>query len=317
LRKLTVDDISFLISSFSKDELEKPYVKFKYKPVTLKRFILDTQYHQLGFKDKSIQDIKSTLNKYNRNYIYNELLAREGYKRGYSSDAEVQKFVNQWKDHFLASYYMHSYNDSAAISEQEVYDYFLQHNNDDLLSPKVKIAEIHTENLATMELILRDLTTNNFSDKAKIYGSQNGRDGKNYERLNELGDLFSVLNQMEKNEIYGPFERENGYSIIKLVDRQEDTEKISESFEKVKDKIETKLFYEKLETLLNNKTVELADKYQLKINTELARNLSLSEINMFVLRYMGFGGKISAVPLTKQFVRWSDLLKEKRVGILP
>jgi len=53
-------------------------------------------------------------------------------------------------------------------------------------------------------------------------------------------------------------------------------------------------------------TVNLAHKYGVKVNENLLYNLPVTNYNMMVYRYMGFGGRLLAVPLTPTFIEWVE-----------
>ncbi len=63
--------------------------------------------------------------------------------------------------------------------------------------------------------------------------------------------------------------------------------------------------------LFVEKTIELSDKYNIEINNEMFDSINQGNINLFVMRNLGFGGTITAVPSSPSFIEWF-LEKEKR-----
>ena len=59
------------------------------------------------------------------------------------------------------------------------------------------------------------------------------------------------------------------------------------------------------------KTMELSDEYEIIINEEMYNSISQGNINFFVLRNLGFGGRIAGVPSSPIFIDWY-LEKQKR-----
>ena len=59
------------------------------------------------------------------------------------------------------------------------------------------------------------------------------------------------------------------------------------------------------------KTIELSNKYNIEINNEMFESVDQGNINLFVIRNLGFGGTITAVPASPSFIEWF-LEKEKR-----
>ncbi len=61
----------------------------------------------------------------------------------------------------------------------------------------------------------------------------------------------------------------------------------------------------------NRHIASLAEKAEIKIHPEIFKNIDVTRINSVVFRYMGFGGKISAVPLTSPIFEWVKFLRDK------
>ena len=55
-----------------------------------------------------------------------------------------------------------------------------------------------------------------------------------------------------------------------------------------------------------DKTVELAKKYGVKVNESTLHKLDAVNLNMLVYRFMGFGGRILAVPIDPMFADWVE-----------
>ena len=84
------------------------------------------------------------------------------------------------------------------------------------------------------------------------------------------------------------------------------TENIDEEIHNVKDNVKNEKF-----DLLIEKTIELSNKYNIEINNEMFESVDQGNINLFVIRNLGFGGTITAVPASPSFIEWF-LEKEKR-----
>lgn len=61
------------------------------------------------------------------------------------------------------------------------------------------------------------------------------------------------------------------------------------------------------------KTIELSDKYGFKIDEEKLLNIEPSNINVIVLRNLGFGGKIFGVPHSPPFGEWYLELQKRKI----
>ena len=79
----------------------------------------------------------------------------------------------------------------------------------------------------------------------------------------------------------------------------------------INDKIKSGIYFQKLNYYYKIKTAELAKKYGISINRRLLNSVKVSQIEMMVYRYLGFGGAITAVPYLQPFYEWKNLLSKK------
>ncbi|MGE5811484.1 MAG: hypothetical protein ACM339_08280, partial [Ignavibacteria bacterium] len=78
------------------------------------------------------------------------------------------------------------------------------------------------------------------------------------------------------------------------------------------DQIILMLTMEKFEKYVNEYNASLAQTYGVKIYEDVLKNIENSYINLVVVRYMGFGGEIYAVPVTEQYSGWYEVWKERQ-----
>lgn len=64
---------------------------------------------------------------------------------------------------------------------------------------------------------------------------------------------------------------------------------------------------------LIEKTIDLANQNKITINADLLQKMNLTNINMIVYRYFGFGGKMLAVPLSAPFAEWYRIWQNQKV----
>ena len=119
-----------------------------------------------------------------------------------------------------------------------------------------------------------------------------------------LGYVGSVASDLNLNEVYGPIKRENAYTILQVIERQNSNDSLKLSFDSIKDKLRNDLRFKKLNDRMQRITSNLALKYDVKINNDVIDKIQTSRISMFVHRLMGFGGRIAGVPLTTPFSGW-------------
>ncbi|MCW8850882.1 MAG: peptidylprolyl isomerase, partial [Melioribacteraceae bacterium] len=78
----------------------------------------------------------------------------------------------------------------------------------------------------------------------------------------------------------------------------------SKTYDELKNTIKRAIAFDKAYPEILDNTVSSANGYNIEINAELLNNLKITNINTFAIRIMGFGGKITAVPLQKPFSDW-------------
>ncbi len=130
--------------------------------------------------------------------------------------------------------------------------------------------------------------------------------------VTKFGEIGKNAAQMEVGEIRGPIKTDDGYSIIQLLETKDDTTNYSMSYDEVKDQIMMALTLTKYEKYINEYNAKLADKYNVKIYDETLKNIDNIFMNLVVVRRMGFGGEIYAVPPTEQFNGWYGVWKKNK-----
>ena len=92
---------------------------------------------------------------------------------------------------------------------------------------------------------------------------------------------------------------------------------VNETFEKVKEKIRSGQYFNKLEDLYIEKTVSLTKKYGVSVNREILNSIQVTQIEMMVYRTLGFGGEITALPYLQPFYKWKYWLPKSIKSQLP
>jgi hypothetical protein len=122
--------------------------------------------------------------------------------------------------------------------------------------------------------------------------------------VTDYGEIGRIAGGMEIGDFYGPLKIPEGYSLFKLIDKREKESEFITDFDKVKDKIKMELKYQKFSKLIIDKTIELANKYSVEINKELLESLEVTNTTSVFYRYLGFGGRLLAVPMTIPNYNW-------------
>ena len=111
---------------------------------------------------------------------------------------------------------------------------------------------------------------------------------------------------MKIGEVYGPMKVADGYSIFKLIDVREDSSVNEASFDQTKKELENELRHLKMKNSINQFIAKLAKQSSITINNELLNGIRSINHNSVVFKLLGFGGKITAVPLIAPNSEWVE-----------
>lgn len=277
----------------------------------------------LLFKGFSIDDtsriyIATKLNKSIKSFIEDEFLAEEGYRQSLHLIPEVKNEIEMWKDFYYSMWFSQSLRKNIDVTEEEVIQYI---KNRSIKSPEVilvNVQEILVDSLDQVEMILNKLKDGeDFGELAQKYSKRKWAAGKKGEfgffPTNLYEEIGRVAEKLNIGEIFAPIETKEGYSIIKLLDKkiEKPNEEITD-FTELKDKIAKELKEKKFNEQRDKLVAELAQQHIKNINFELLNSTKVTALNMFVYRYMGFGGKMTAVPIIAPYTSWFEIFKKNQ-----
>jgi parvulin-like peptidyl-prolyl isomerase len=319
LMHLDVEDLLNIESTLGEENLTMPFLKFKNNPISTGTFLRDLIFD--GFNTTS-SDSLFLLNQFNvrvKNTIERELLAREGYRKGLHLLPEVQRSVKMWTDNYLFQAAKSEILDTVTVTDSDALSEFNKVNKDEHYPVQVNIIEILTDSLELINKIQNDLEAGvDFKFLAAKHSKREWTKSRRGEfgffPVTAHGEIGRIASQMNIGDVYGPLQLPEGFSIFKLIDKKEASAKMPlKVFELEKEKIKRNLAeniaYEEIRT----RTVNMAKQNNIQINQEILKSVKVSKINSFAIRHMGFGGKITAVPLLAPFNEWvNEWLKQKQ-----
>ena len=307
--KIGEEDIPTIKNKFNSKELDKPIIKFAKDPISLSKFLNYMSFQDLEFNSLDSAHIFNRLNAYISLYIQNTLLAREAMERGYDKLPDVSSELNIWKDYYLSQEMMKNIFNREVVSDIDAYKFFVKTNRMVQQPDQFKIAEILTDNLDKIYLILKELERgvefNELVQKYSINDSLKNISGESgYFKISEKGEIGKAVSKMKVGEVYGPIKTPEGYSVIKLLDKKVGKKEKVATFEEAKEDIKNILKTEKMYKNLDEITAQLALDNGVEINEHLLNSLKVSSINMLVIRRFGFGSQFLAVPFMSNFSTW-------------
>ncbi len=311
LMNLETPDILKMEEVFGDKLLSSNFILFDKDPISFGKYLRMLVFDGYNASDYKLNFIRASLDTRVRRDIEKELLFREGKNRGYDDLPEVKKEVETWREHYLFQALKAQYSDSVQVSEDEVYRYYQRNHKPEWIPMQVNIIEILTDSLEIVQKIFNEL--NDGKDFKEICNRYNKREwtkksGGEYGLfpVTENGEIGRIASTMNIGDIYGPLELKEGYSIFKLIDKQEQKLIPEQPYEKVKDKYRQDLTYQKLYKKMTDFTYALSVKYGVSLNLDLLEQISVTTLPSFGIRFLGFGGKMTAVPLIAPNVDWAE-----------
>jgi parvulin-like peptidyl-prolyl isomerase/protein-S-isoprenylcysteine O-methyltransferase Ste14 len=302
-----VDRIEDLLGA----QVKMTLIKIDNRKISIGEFLRAILFKTFSVEDSSREYIARKISQSIKSFMEDELLAAEGYKQGLQHSPEVKSDLDMWKGFYYSVWLNHSWRSQNQVSDSEIEEYLNSHSS--VLSDivMINIQEILVDSLNQIEELLRQLSNGaNFGELASKYSKRKWAAEKNGEfgffpstMYDEIGKAAA---KMEVGEIYAPIESSAGYSIIKLLDKKKEPPNEIINFEAVKEKYRSDLFEKKFNKFKDKYVAKLAQKYIKNINYELLSRVKVSSLNMFAYRFMGFGGRISAVPLINRYTSWYD-----------
>lgn len=304
-------DVIKMEEVFGDNLLSKSFIQFNENSISFKEYLRNLIFDGYNATNYKLNFIRASLDNRIRRDIEKELIYREGIIRGYNNLPEVKNEVQTWRLNYLFNALKDKFKDSVQVSNDEVYNYYVDNNQPESYPMLVNIIEILVNNLEMVESVFADLKSGvEFDDLAKKYNTREWTKNKNGEYglfpISQHGEIGNIASTMNVGEIYGPLKLKEGYSIFKLIDKQDEKTIPPKPFEKFKDQYKQELTYKKLYGKITEYTYKLALKYGVDIDVNTLEKIGVTNLPSFGIRYLGFGGKITAVPLIAPNVDWAE-----------
>jgi parvulin-like peptidyl-prolyl isomerase len=311
LINLDVDDIGRMELKFGKEKLNKVFIKFSDNPIFTKDYLNMLLFDGFNSKEYKINYIRASLDERVRKDIEKELLYREGLKRGYDNYLEVKNEVEIWRANYLFQILREKFRDSVSVSEDEVLSYYEKLNQPESYPMLVNIVEVLTDSIENVEKIFEEINSGvDIKTVAKKYNKREWTKKKDGEyglfAISQYGEIGKIASTMNVGDVYGPLKLPEGFSIFKLIDKQSEKIIPAQPFERVKNQYREELTFNKLNKKMTDYTYKLAVKHRISLNIDRLQEIQVTTLPSFAIRYIGFGGKITAVPILAPNVDWAD-----------
>ena len=164
---LSEKNILQTIYSMSSSDLISPFINFEDGTASAKDFLYYLLYQKIEPDNLSSENLKKILSSVVKKFIEDEMLVREGIKRGLADNRDVMNGLAMWRNHYLAQLMMESFYDSAKISDDDFINYENIMSNDTTSTAKKNVLRTQLE-LSKLQNILTEKTI----EYAKKYSLQ-------------------------------------------------------------------------------------------------------------------------------------------------
>lgn len=313
-------DANTLETEFN-DSLSLPFIKFNVEPMTIKDFIRLLIFDGFNSQVVDFDRLRKILSIKIGNVIEQELVSREAVLRGYKELPEVKNETAMWRDNYLFQLMQNNFTDTVKISEEEVLSYYNSLHKDEKHPMQVNIIEILADSLETVDKILSEIK--NGADMKELAVKYTKREWVRkkggefgYFPVTAFGEIGRIAGLMQPGDIYGPLKVKEGYSIFKLIDKKEPPKDEHLPYAQVKEKLREELVQKSARLNIIKHTVDLAFKYGIDIDPKVFNSIETTTINTMTIRLLGFGGRMTAVPLSAPNVDWVEPYFQRK-NVLP
>ncbi len=235
-------DFDNIINSLDQNILNKPFIKFEKNHETVKEFLTQMKFNSFKMDTSDTGKLVMVLNKYVKDYIEYELLVRAAYDQGIDKLPAVKNDIKVWEDYYLSQKLEKIIYDSISVSDDEAYEYYTKNNNMVNNPDEVNVEEILVDSLNKIEDALKEinngLSFRDISRKYSIVDSLKNRGGDlGYFPVTTHGEIGKAADRMNVGDLYGPIKTNDGYALIKLIDRRKSSKQIDTSYVNIKDNL--------------------------------------------------------------------------------
>lgn len=316
--ELTEADFEHILNSTPKSRLDETLFNIADKKISSESFLSQLAFD--GFSTDKLDSVAvlKKLEKRVKQFVESQLITNEAYSQQLNLSEAVRNDLSKYREKYLAQFYFVSVLDSIKTSENDVYNFYLNQLQEKSNLQLVNVRILTLKDLDTIAVVLDEIKSGkDFGEIVKAYGRTdslvNILGETNLRPIISLGYIGSIVTNLKINEIYGPVQRQNSYSLLQVIERKEPGDSVQVPFESIKNQLKEKLRLKLLADKLNETTAKLAERNDVKIFSDQVNAIKNPEIPMFLHRLMGFGGRIAGMPLVTPFSGWIKNINKQKL----
>jgi len=300
------------ITSFRSDLagiLNEPILQLGKTSMTLHEVLEKLPFTEFTARDTTIGEIASGLHASLKFIAQNYFLSKRARELGLQNSPEVTNNVQLFLDAFRAFRVAQLKTEATTVTEAEVDSFFNIHRDIILDKVALRVERYTASNINEAADAFSRLNERKVGDQNLLALSREAKEDSLWIPASRLGETGAVIAQLKPGEIYGPVPDRGRYVIYRLVDKKTavNDSVLANSIRVAGDV----LLAEKKRRVLNEYLARLAEENNVKIFFSNLPHLNVTPLQMYTLRYLGFGGKVAAVPPLYPREDWVKYLQKK------
>jgi hypothetical protein len=260
--------------------------------------------------DTTIGEVTSGLHASLKFIAQNYFLSKRARELGLQNSPEVMNNVQLIVDAFRAFRVARLKTEGVGISEAEVDSFFNVHRDAILDKVALRIEHYSASSIDEAADVFNRLNQRRQVESLPP-GTVSRKVGADslWIPASKLGETGAVIAQLRPGEIYGPVPEGGHYVIYRLLDKKSAVSDsvLAHSIQVAKDI----LLAQKKRQVLNEYLAKLAEENNVRFFLSKLHDLNVTSLQMYTVRYLGFGGKVSAVPPLFPREDWVKYLQKK------
>jgi hypothetical protein len=306
---LSFEDITSFRSSLSR-YLNEPVLQLDTTSMMLDEVLEKLPFAGFTALDATIGEVTSGLHTSLKFIAQNYFVSKRARELGLQDSPEVRDNVRLVLDAFRAFRVAELKTETATVSEAEVDSFFNVHRDIILDKVALRVEQYAASNIDEAADVFNRLNQREHVETlSSPTPSSEAQEDSLWIRASKLGETGAVIAQLKPGQIYGPVPEGGHYIIYRLLDKKSavNDSVLANSIRVARDV----LLAQKKRRVLNEYLARLAEENNVKIFFNNLRQLNVTPLQMYTLRYLGFGGKVAAVPPLYPREDWVKYLQKK------
>ncbi|OGU52288.1 MAG: hypothetical protein A2006_11280 [Ignavibacteria bacterium GWC2_35_8] len=314
---LSIDEFVKLEKIFSKDELESAFISFEDDTVKFGKCLRALYFNSLRMPSPDAVIIAKTIDTYIRNFIEMEVLYKEGLKIGLQHSPEVQKYLKMWSEFYSFETIKGGMIDTVKVTPDQIRYAYNGLYKDMTENTFLRFDYICFQDSTTANSAIQKIRNGLAFDSLKIQNDSKiihafFSDKNKWVPVSDCGNYKTQLLGQEAGSYLMALNFDSFFVLLKIIDKKKSKELLGyATYEESYPKLKNQLAWEKIKNQITKKTAEYAVGSNVKINYEALKRIDLTRISSMTVRFLGFGGSISGVPVYTPNYEWTELLDSR------